>query len=431
MEVYEGCGRTIVENVLEGYNGTIFAYGQTGSGKTWTMEGQPDDPNLRGITPNAFKHIYERIAIIAEEETRAGCATPSEFLIRAQFLEIYNENVRDLLAVGDDVTKKLRVREEHDKGFVVQGLQQHICRSAADTETILLRGKANRSVGATRMNEESSRSHCIFTVIIETQSVGLDGSPHIRVGKLNLVDLAGSERQSKTGATGDRLTEAININRSLAALGNVISALVERAPHIPYRESQLTRLLKDSLGGNTKTLMIAACGPADYNFDETISTLRYADRAKQIKNKPKINEDPKDAMLRGFKNELDALKLQLAAMGQIVPGMEGVRYSLCCCCCCYVYYYYDYDCCDLERDTHHRVPLFVFVFVSINTYSAAQTRKCRENATRKDDGRSIEMRLTRSLRSSSQKWTPFDHVVRRWVMKKKLNAMRLSKKQRI
>ena len=259
---------------MEGYNGTIFAYGQTGSGKTWTMEGLPDDPNLRGITPNAFKHIYEQIETIAEAETESGCAQPSEFLIRAQFLEIYNEEVRDLLASGSDVKKKLKVREEHEKGFVVQGLTQHICRSAADTETVLLRGKANRSVGSTLMNAQSSRSHCIFTVVVETQSVGLDGSPHIRVGKLNLVDLAGSERQGKTGATGDRLTEAININRSLAALGNVISALVERSPHIPYRESQLTRLLKDSLGGNTKTLMIAACGPADYNFDETMSTLR-------------------------------------------------------------------------------------------------------------------------------------------------------------
>ena len=199
--------------------------------------------------------------MIAEEETAAGCATPSEFLIRAQFLEIYNEEVRDLLAVGPDSKKKLKVREEHEKGFVVQGLTQHICRSAADTETVLLRGKENRSVGSTLMNAQSSRSHCIFTVIIETQSISdIDGTPHIRVGKLNLVDLAGSERQGKTGAAGDRLTEAININRSLSALGNVITALVDRSPHIPFRESKLTCLLKDSLGGNTKTLMIAACG---------------------------------------------------------------------------------------------------------------------------------------------------------------------------
>lgn len=155
-------------------------------------------------------------------------------------------------------------------------------------------GKKNRSVGATLMNQTSSRSHSIFTIVIECAESDNIRGEHIRVGKLNLVDLAGSERQSKTGATDQRLVEATNINLSLATLGNVINALVDgKSTHIPYRESKLTRLLQNSLGGNAKTVMCANCGPADYNYAETLSTLRYANRAKNIKNKPKINEDPK------------------------------------------------------------------------------------------------------------------------------------------
>merc|ERR1719230_1162979 len=172
----------------------------------------------------------------------------------------------------------------------------------------------NRSVASTLMNSESSRSHSIFTITIETAETGPDGQPHIRVGKMNMVDLAGSERQSKTQATGETLKEATKINLSLSALGNVISALVDsKSSFVPYRDSKLTRLLQDSLGGNTKTVMVACVGPADYNYDESISTLRYAYRAKSIKNKPRINEDPKDAMIREFQEEIDALKRQLAS----------------------------------------------------------------------------------------------------------------------
>merc|ERR1719218_287803 len=160
------------------------------------------------------------------------------------------------------------------------------------------------------MNHESSRSHSIFTVTIEA----VDDQERVRAGKLNMVDLAGSERQSKTGATGETLKEATKINLSLSALGNVISALVDgKSSFIPYRDSKLTRLLQDSLGGNTRTVMVANVGPADYNFDETLSTLRYADRAKRIKNKPKINEDPKDAMLREFQEEIERLRTELEA----------------------------------------------------------------------------------------------------------------------
>merc|ERR1719446_1463920 len=161
------------------------------------------------------------------------------------------------------------------------------------------------------MNQASSRSHSIFTIVVECCEAS-DRSEHIRVGKLNLVDLAGSERQSKTQASGDRLKESTKINLSLSALGNVISSLVDgKSAHIPYRDSKLTRLLQDSLGGNTKTVMVANLGPADWNYDETLSTLRYANRAKNIKNKPRINEDPKDALLREFQEEIARLKAQI------------------------------------------------------------------------------------------------------------------------
>ena len=176
-------------------------------------------------------------------------------------------------------------------------------------------GNLNRSVGATNMNEYSSRSHAIFLVTVERSKPDPDsGESHICVGKLNLVDLAGSERQAKTGATGDRLKEATKINLSLSALGNVISALVEggKGSHIPYRDSKLTRLLQDSLGGNAKTVMVANIGPSKFNYDETLTTLRYANRAKNIKNKPRVNEDPKDAKLREFQEEIARLKAQIA-----------------------------------------------------------------------------------------------------------------------
>merc|ERR1719375_2198619 len=173
------------------------------------------------------------------------------------------------------------------------------------------------------MNQDSSRSHSIFTIIIETSEIGPDGKVHIRAGKLNLVDLAGSERQGKTGATGERLKEATKINLSLSALGNCISALVDgKSSHIPYRDSKLTRLLQDSLGGNTKTVMVANMGPADYNYDESLSTLRYANRAKSIKNKPRINEDPKDAMIREFQEEINRLRAQLATSGGEMDPMS-------------------------------------------------------------------------------------------------------------
>ncbi len=301
--IYDVCAASVVESVLQGYNGTIFAYGQTGAGKTFTMEGKADVPELRGIIPNSFQHIFDFV----------GAASQQQFLVRASYLEIYNEEIRDLLS--KDPKNHLDLKENVDSGVYVKDLTSFVVKNATEIDHVMQAGKKNRSVGATLMNQTSSRSHSIFTIVVECAESD-DRGDHIRVGKLNLVDLAGSERQSKTGATGDRLKEATKINMSLSALGNVISALVDgKSTHIPYRDSKLTRLLQNSLGGNAKTVMCANCGPADYNYDETLSTLRYANRAKNIKNKPKINEDPKDAMLREYQEEIKRLKDQLANAG--------------------------------------------------------------------------------------------------------------------
>jgi kinesin family protein 3/17 len=231
---------------------------------------------------------------------------------------VYNEEVRDLLARdtggGGGGGGRLELKEHPETGVYVKDLTSCVVTSAAETAAILQAGQRNRATAATLMNAQSSRSHSIFTVTVETSEQGVDGATHFRVGKLNMVDLAGSERQSKTGATGQRLKEASKINLSLSALGNVISALVDdkAGAHVPYRDSKLTRLLQDSLGGNTKTVMVANCGPSEYNYDKTLSTLRYASRAKCIKNRPRVNEDPKDAMLREFQDEIARLRQRLA-----------------------------------------------------------------------------------------------------------------------
>ena len=312
--VYNESAFSLVESVLEGYNGTIFAYGQTGCGKTHTMVGDYSNDDLKGIIPKAFSHIFGYIDN-SEDDTK--------FLVRCSFIEIYNESILDLL--GSDKNAKHDVKEDPDKGIYVQNLTNVIVKSVPEIEKIMNAGMKHRKTGETAMNDQSSRSHSIFTIYIERSSE-VKGEQKIRAGKLNLVDLAGSERQSKTQAKGDRLKEAQKINLSLSALGNVISALVDgKSTHIPYRDSKLTRLLQDSLGGNTKTVMIAAVSPADYNYDETLSTLRYASRAKSIKNKPRINEDPKDALLREYENEIQQLKATLA---ELQKGSSGNTASL-------------------------------------------------------------------------------------------------------
>ncbi|XP_068190294.1 kinesin-like protein KIF3B isoform X1 [Antennarius striatus] len=300
LDLYDETFRPLVDSVLLGFNGTIFAYGQTGTGKTYTMEGDRLDPERRGVIPNSFDHIFTHISRSQNQQ----------YLVSASYLEIYQEEIRDLLS--QDQSCRLQLRERPDTGVYVKELLSIVTKSVREIEEIMNVGNKNRSVGATNMNEQSSRSHAIFVIKVECSELGVDGENHIRVGKLNLVDLAGSERQTKTGSQGERLKEATKINLSLSALGNVISALVDgRSSHIPYRDSKLTRLLQDSLGGNARTVMVANIGPASYNVEETLTTLRYSNRAKNIKNKPRINEDPKDALLRKFQKEIAELKAQL------------------------------------------------------------------------------------------------------------------------
>ncbi|XP_071353635.1 kinesin family member 3Cb [Trachinotus anak] len=299
-DVYDDAVRPLVESVLQGFNGTIFAYGQTGTGKTFTMQGVSNDPDKRGVIPNSFQHIFTQISRTQNQK----------YLVRSSYLEIYQEEVRDLLC--KDNNKKLELKENPEFGVYVKDLSSVVTKNATEIEHVMNLGNQSRSVGFTNMNERSSRSHAIFVITVECSEVGPDGADHIRVGKLNMVDLAGSERQSKTGAKGKRMKEAAKINLSLSALGNVISALVDgKSTHIPYRDSKLTRLLQDSLGGNAKTVMIATVGPSHKNFSESLATLRYASRAKNIKNKPRVNEDPKDALLREFQEEIARLKAQL------------------------------------------------------------------------------------------------------------------------
>ncbi|XP_063930392.1 osmotic avoidance abnormal protein 3 isoform X4 [Zophobas morio] len=297
--IYNDICYPLVESVLEGYNATIFVYGQTGCGKSHTMEGcKTGDNPEKGVISRAFEHVFEAIAV----------TTGVKYLALISYLEIYNEQIRDLLVPSDKVTSNINLKESPTEGVTVPGLTTHPVHNAAECEHFLNLGSKNRIIGATLMNQNSSRSHSIFTISIE-QITNINNNESLKKGKLNLVDLAGSERQAKTGATGDRLKEATKINLSLSALGNVISALVDgKAKHIPYRDSKLTRLLQDSLGGNTRTLMIACVSPSSRDYVETLSTLRYANRAKNIHNKPRVNEDPKDTILRQYQEEIERLK---------------------------------------------------------------------------------------------------------------------------
>jgi kinesin family protein 3/17 len=298
-EVYEETAAPIVSGVLEGFNGTIFAYGQTGTGKTYTMDGKSTGEH-RGIVPRAFEHIFEHMATNGENQ---------QFMVTVTYVEIYNDELRDLLATGEG--EALKIREDPQHGVTIRGVAMHKVQQLDDLWRLLAFGKKNRKVRKTKMNAESSRSHSILTLNVETLSQ-IEGGSHVRSARLNLVDLAGSERIAKTGAEGAGMAEGININYELMILGNCIAALTAKGnSHIPYRDSKLTMLLRDSLGGNARTMMIAALGPASYNFSETMSTLRYAERAKKIENKPKVNMDPKDALLLKYQEELAALQAQL------------------------------------------------------------------------------------------------------------------------
>ncbi|XP_071956300.1 kinesin-like protein KIF13A isoform X3 [Antedon mediterranea] len=313
-KVFECLGLDLLDNSFEGYNACIFAYGQTGSGKSFTMMGTEDN---KGLTPRLCDTLFERIL---EEDTNDSLS----FKVEVSYIEIYNEKVRDLL---DPRGKQgLRVREHKIYGPYVDGLSALAVSSFQDIESLMSEGNKSRTVAATNMNHESSRSHAVFNITltqtlldIETNDNGevVSAVSGEKVSKISLVDLAGSERVSKTGSTGDRLKEGSNINRSLTTLGLVISALAEQAAgkrksnFVPYRDSVLTWLLKDSLGGNSKTVMIATISPSGDNYEETLSTLRYADRAKRIVNHAVINEDPNAKIIRELREEVDMLKKQL------------------------------------------------------------------------------------------------------------------------
>nr|XP_056713351.1 kinesin-like protein KIF15 [Euleptes europaea] len=297
---------------MNGYNGTIFAYGQTGSGKTFTMMGPPDSDNfthnLRGVIPRSFEYLF---FLIDREKEKAG--TGKSFLCKCSFIEIYNEQIYDLL---ESASAGLLLREHITKGVFVDGAVEQVLTSAAEAYQVLTMGWRNRRVASTSMNRESSRSHAVFTITVESVEKSNE-VVNIRSSQLNLVDLAGSERQKDTHTEGVRLKEAGNINRSLSCLGKVITALVDvgngKQRHICYRDSKLTFLLRDSLGGNAKTCIIANIHPGSRCFGETLSTLNFAQRAKLIKNKAVVNEDTQ-GNVKQLQSELKKLKEQLALL---------------------------------------------------------------------------------------------------------------------
>uniref|UniRef100_A0A8C3B3U5 Kinesin family member 4 n=1 Tax=Cyclopterus lumpus TaxID=8103 RepID=A0A8C3B3U5_CYCLU len=317
-EVFNSTVSPLLCGLFKGYHATVLAYGQTGSGKTFSMGGtytsaQENDPSV-GVIPRVIRRIFE------EKDKRTAC----EFCLAVSYLEIYNEDILDLLCPSKDKAG-LCIREDPKEGIKIVGLTERQVSTAQEMVGCLEVGNSARTVASTAMNAASSRSHAIFTITLE-QRRGTDKADSV-VSKLHLVDLAGSERQKKTKAEGDRLKEGISINRGLLSLGNVISALGDeskKSSFVPYRDSKLTRLLQDSLGGNSHTLMIACISPADSNMEETINTLRYADRARKIKNKPVVNVDPRVAETNRLKQQVQELQVMLLhARGGVAPVLSG------------------------------------------------------------------------------------------------------------
>ncbi|XP_015061958.1 kinesin-like protein KIN-12D isoform X1 [Solanum pennellii] len=307
-------GLPMVENCLSGYNSSIFAYGQTGSGKTHTMLGEIEELEIRpspnrGMTPRIFEFLFARIR--AEEESRRD--ERLQYSCKCSFLEIYNEQITDLL---DPSSTNLMLREDITKGVYVENLSEFEVQTVGDILKLLTQGSLNRKVAATNMNRESSRSHSVFTCIIESRWEK-NSTDNFRFSRLNLVDLAGSERQKASGAEGERLKEAASINRSLSTLGHVIMVLVDvangRPRHVPYRDSKLTFLLQDSLGGNSKTMIISNVSPSICCAAETLNTLKFAQRAKLIQNNAVVNEDS-SADVSALKHEIRLLKEELSSL---------------------------------------------------------------------------------------------------------------------
>ena len=316
-EVYQIAAVPAVESLMSGYNSTIFAYGQTGTGKTYTMEGfsYNNSSPKKGLIPRAIENIFKYIENNSNSDTT--------FIIRVTYLQIYNESIDDLLK---SEKKHLSIRENQKKGIYVEGLSEWAVCSPNDIYALLERGAQSRTKAQTKMNDVSSRSHAVFTIILE-QMKKYKGKKTFKSGKLNMVDLAGSERVKLSGATGKQLDECRRINKSLSALGNVINALTDpKTKHIPYRDSKLTRLLQNSLGGNCKTSMIAMISPYDGSFNESISTLNFAKRAKSIRIKASINEElNQNALISQYETELNRLRKELEEKNQIINNNEFIK----------------------------------------------------------------------------------------------------------
>jgi len=315
-KMFNIAGKPLADSCLEGYNATVFAYGQTSAGKTFTIQGPtseqiPDEKarfELRGLMPRIFDYIFEEIC-------KREASGNIKYIVKSSYLEIYKEQIIDLLD-KENQNEILHLREDLKHGVYVEGLTEEIVDNSAGLSEIVGRGISARHTGATSMNQESSRSHSVLLLTIESKTVN-EGVVNIKSARFHIIDLAGSERQKSTDAVGERLKEAGNINKSLSTLGNVINALVEtaqgKARHIHYRDSKLTFLLKDSLGGNSKTILIANISASQANSGETLSTLNFARRAKLVKNTAIVNEDTTGAILI-LKQEIKRLKAENAKL---------------------------------------------------------------------------------------------------------------------
>ncbi|XP_056242788.1 kinesin-like protein KIF21A isoform X1 [Seriola aureovittata] len=350
--IYATCTEKLIDGCFEGYNATVFAYGQTGSGKTYTM-GTGFDVNIvdeeLGIIPRAVHHLFKGIEERRQAAQEQGRPVP-EFKINAQFLELYNEEVLDLFDSARDMKQKshIKIHEDATGGIYTVGVTTRTVSSEAEMMQCLKLGALSRTTASTQMNVQSSRSHAIFTIhlcqvrVCASDNQENDSDNRVSNGnsemdeyetltaKFHFVDLAGSERLKRTGATGDRAKEGISINCGLLALGNVISALGDRSKrssHVPYRDSKLTRLLQDSLGGNSQTVMIACISPSDRDFMETLNTLKYANRARNIKNKVMVNQDKASQQISALRTEIARLQIELMEYktGKRMVGEDGVE----------------------------------------------------------------------------------------------------------
>ncbi|NWW94149.1 KI18A protein, partial [Rhynochetos jubatus] len=309
LEVFEHTTKSLVDGFLNGYNCTVFAYGATGAGKTHTMLGSPEDPGVMYLT---MMMLYNHIDQIKEDRI---CN------VAVSYLEVYNEQIRDLLVNSGP----LAVREDSQKGVVVQGLTLHQPKSAEEILQMLDFGNKNRTQHPTDVNASSSRSHAVFQIYLRQQEKTASINQNVRIAKMTLIDLAGSERATATNAKGARFREGTNINRSLLALGNVINALADpksKKQHIPYRNSKLTRLLKDSLGGNCRTIMIAAVSPSAMFYDDTYNTLKYANRAKDIKSSLKSNVVSLDSHISQYVKICDEQKKEILMLKEKLKEYE-------------------------------------------------------------------------------------------------------------